>query len=213
MSIAVSTATTTQSNARSWVAMGAQRKSAAKNAWTQSASCLPTSESESQLHPTRKKMMPKESPPTTPRKMAPTTILSSWPVPKGRRRPLYRPTLHLRSRQSRWFDKSVQQQARLHDRRSWLLTSHFPLGLSLQVLFLFPLDPLTPVLLYPHWSFYFQSLPFSHWILKLQSLFYHWSFYFQSFPHSLELLPLAIRKEGTGASTSFLLTGAFTSRG
>ena len=190
---------TTQSNARSRAAVAARRKSAAKNAWKQGESFLTTSESESQLHPTWKETTPKKSPPTTPKKMAPTTMLSSWPVQRGRKRPLYQPTPHLRSRQSRWVDKSVQQQARLHDEDGpWLRTLHFPLELLLPVLFLFPLDPLPPVLLFTHWSFHFQS-----------------------FSDPLELSPLAGRKKRElspppvppelGVSASFLPTRAFTS--
>jgi hypothetical protein len=166
--------------------VAARRKSAAKNSWKQGSSFPPTSESESQPHPTWKETTPKKSPPTTPRKMAPTTMLSSWPVQRGRRRPPYPPNLRLRSRQSRWINKSVQQQARLHDEDGpWLHIPHFPL------------NPLPPVLLFTHWTFHFQSFLFHPPELSLPVLylFTHWSFHFQSFSHPLELSPLAGRKK------------------
>jgi hypothetical protein len=123
--------------------------------------------------------------------------LSSWPVQRGRKRRLCPPTPHLGSRQSRWSEKSVQQQARLHDEDGpWLLTPHFPLELLPPVIFLSPLDRVPPVLHFTYWSLYFQpffsptgaltSSPFSFHPLELllPVIF-----------HQLELSPLAGMKE------------------
>jgi hypothetical protein len=141
-----------------------------------------------------------KSHPATPKKVATLTTmssLSSWPVQRGRKRRLCPPTPHLGSRQSRWFEKSVQQQARLHDEDGpWLLTPRFPLELLPPVIFLSPLDRVPPVLHFTYWSLYFQpffsptgaltSSPFSFHPLELllPVIF-----------HPLELSPLAGMKE------------------
>jgi len=77
-----------------------------------------------------------------------------------RRRPFSVLTIISLASNSRWSDDSVQQQARLPDQDGpWLLTPHFPLELSLPVLFLLPLE-LSPLVLFSP-TRAFTSSPFS----------------------------------------------------